>query len=85
MAETVAGGVYLNPDGKTYHDAEGKEVKPEVVAEAQKIQREQSQQKLANFTPMPSQSNAALAEAVRSLIVPQAPATPPSKPSEPKP
>lgn len=26
MAETIPGGYFLGPDGKTYHDANGKEV-----------------------------------------------------------
>jgi len=71
MAETVAGGAYLNPDGETYHDANGKEVKGDVVAEAQKVQREQSERNMATLTPIPSQSNEALAAAMRSLLVPQ--------------
>ena len=71
MAETTAGGAYLSEDGKTYHDANGKEVKSEAVAEAKKLQAEQSKHNLETLTPIPSQSTEALAQAVRSLVTPQ--------------
>jgi len=73
MAETAEGGVYLNASGEGYHDANGKPVEAGKVAEAEKLQREQSQAKTATLTPIPSQSNEALAAAMRSLLVPQQP------------
>lgn len=81
MANTAAGGVYLAADGKTYIDANGKPVKSDVVAEAKQIQARESQIKTATLTPIPSQSNEALAAAMRSLLVPQ---QSPSAPSVPK-
>lgn len=82
MADTVEGGVYLNPDGKTYHDAEGKPVEGGKVAEAQKLQREQSAMKTATLTPIPSQSTEALATAMRSLLMPPAQPTSATRASE---
>ncbi len=71
MGETARGGVYLAADGQTYVDAFGKPVKGDVVAEAKEIQRQESQIKTATLTTIPSQSNEALAAAMRSLLVPQ--------------
>jgi len=73
MAETARGGVYLNPDGKTYHDAWGKEVKGDVVDEHNRIQQEQSDRNAVAYAPVIPQSTEALAAAVRSLVAPQQP------------
>jgi hypothetical protein len=37
MAETISGGAYLRPDGKTWVDANGVVLSKEAAAEAQKL------------------------------------------------
>lgn len=42
MGTTVEGGAYLNPDGKTWHDAQGNPIDAPTVKEAQALAKEQA-------------------------------------------
>ncbi len=81
MASTVPGGVYANPDGKTYHDANGNPVSKATVTEFKEQQAEYQAQR-AEEDRLLQLSNPTTAQALGVLaqsLAPQKPAEQPRR------